>query len=192
MAGTTENATASLPISPHHARGNQPCSAQVGDYVHRQEHHCGADLRGGQVRQQHEQKHSRGTKRVKEYQQQPLPHVSTVSESSNHGRQSCEDRMNHSQNQHQTPEAGHACRITPCGGAFPSSEPVVPLFAPLESCISRGIIDHPFGRVFTLPGGKHEALSDPPGGGLACDLGHPAGATNRRFGGGRSGLFGCG
>ena len=44
-------------------------------------------------------KHSRGTKRVKEDHQQPFPDASTVGECSNHGRESCEDRVDHSQNQ---------------------------------------------------------------------------------------------
>ena len=49
--------------------------------------------------------------RVQEDHQQPLPDVSTVSECSNQGRESCEDRVNHSENRHRNPEAGHGDMI---------------------------------------------------------------------------------
>ena len=44
--------------------------------------------------------HARGAKRAQEDRQQPLPDVSTVCEGADQGRESCENRANHSENRH--------------------------------------------------------------------------------------------
>ena len=65
------------------------------------------------ARPQHEQQQARGAKRVQEDHQQPLPYVSTVHECANQGRESCEDRVNHSKHRHRNPEGGHGDIIGP-------------------------------------------------------------------------------
>ena len=86
-----------LPIAPHAARSNQLRKTQVGDHVRRQERHQGEDRRRAEAWPQHEQQHARGAKRVQEGHHQPLPDVSTVRECANQGRESYEDRVNHSE-----------------------------------------------------------------------------------------------
>ena len=105
MAGTTENASGAPNPPLRTASGNPQLNGQIGVQVRLQRPPPGQgspSRRGGAASRAEA---SRRRQRVQEDQEQPLPDVTAVRKCADQGRESYEDRLNHSK---QSPKSGPA------------------------------------------------------------------------------------